>query len=51
MNLNSSSPFWRVKNGFMNVFPRLLENVQCDVLVVGAGITARSSPIKWRPPA
>lgn len=39
MDLNSGSPFWRVKNGLMNVFPRLLENVQCDVLVVGAGIT------------
>ncbi|MBA3581220.1 MAG: FAD-binding oxidoreductase [Gammaproteobacteria bacterium] len=39
MDLNSGLPFWLVKNGLLQTFPRLGENLQCDVLVVGAGIT------------
>ena len=39
MDLKSGSPFWVVKNGLMHAYPRLREDLQCDVLVVGAGIT------------
>lgn len=39
MDLKSGSPFWIVKNGLQHAYPRLQTNVQCDVLVVGAGIT------------
>jgi glycine/D-amino acid oxidase-like deaminating enzyme len=39
MDLKSGYPFWIVKNGLLNAFPVLREAVDCDVLVVGAGIT------------
>lgn len=39
MDLSSGSPFWVIKNGLLHAFPRLHEPVECDVLVVGAGIT------------
>jgi len=39
MNLKSGSPFWVVKNGLQHAYPRLKQDVRCDVLVVGAGIT------------
>ena len=39
MDLKSGYPFWTVKNGLLNAFPALRENIDCDVLVVGAGIT------------
>lgn len=39
MDLSSGSPYWIVKNGLLHAYPRLDEAVQCDVLVVGAGIT------------
>lgn len=39
MNLKSGAPFWVVKNGLMHSYPRLRQNIECDVLVVGAGIT------------
>lgn len=39
MDLKSGYPFWVVKNGLLTDFPALREDVQCDVLVVGAGIT------------
>lgn len=39
MDLKSGHPFWLVKNGLLHAFPRLTEPVQCDVLIVGAGIT------------
>ncbi len=39
MDLSSGSPFWVVKNGLLQSYPRLLAAVRCDVLVVGAGIT------------
>lgn len=39
MDLKSGYPFWVVKNGLLHAYPRLQENLQCDVLVVGAGIT------------
>lgn len=39
MNLKSNEPFWLVKNGLVNAYPSLREDVSCDVLVVGGGIT------------
>ncbi len=39
MDLKSGYPFWPVKNGLLNDFPALRENIDCDVLVIGAGIT------------
>lgn len=39
MDLRSNEPFWLVKNGLIQSFPSLRENVECDVLIVGGGIT------------
>ncbi|SKB37421.1 Glycine/D-amino acid oxidase [Sphingobacterium nematocida] len=39
MDLKSSEPFWLVKNGLMNSYPSLREDIECDVLIVGGGIT------------
>ena len=40
MDLKSGYPFWSIDNGLMFAFPPLHENVSCDVLIVGGGITA-----------
>ncbi len=39
MDLKSGYPYWLVKNGLVHAYPRLAEPLQCDALVVGAGIT------------
>lgn len=39
MDLKSGYPFWAIKNGLMQAFPPLRADVQCDVVVLGAGIT------------
>ena len=39
MDLKSGYPFWAVKNGLMRPFPPLRRNLQCDIAVVGGGIT------------
>ncbi|MDZ4812038.1 MAG: FAD-dependent oxidoreductase [Pseudomonadota bacterium] len=39
MDLSSGSPFWVIKNGLLHAFPRLHQPIECDALVVGAGIT------------
>lgn len=39
MDLKSGYPYWAVKNGLMYAFPRLETDLNCDVVVVGAGIT------------
>jgi glycine/D-amino acid oxidase-like deaminating enzyme len=39
MDLKSGYPWWAVKNGLMHVFPALREDLRCDVVVIGAGIT------------
>lgn len=39
MDLVSPHPFWPIQNGLLSVFPSLKENLTCDVLVLGAGIT------------
>lgn len=39
MDLKSGYPFWAIKNGLMQPFPRLTADARCDVLVIGGGIT------------
>ena len=39
MDLKSGYPFWAIRNGLMHAFPPLQEDVRCDVVVLGAGIT------------
>jgi glycine/D-amino acid oxidase-like deaminating enzyme len=39
MDLKSGRAYWLVKNGLINVHPPLQEDAQCDVVVIGAGIT------------
>ncbi|HUH73239.1 MAG TPA: FAD-dependent oxidoreductase [Chitinophagales bacterium] len=39
MDLKSNEPFWLVKNGIIKSFPSLREDVECEVLVIGGGIT------------
>ena len=39
MNLHSGTPFWLVQNGLMPTRPVLSADEQCDVAIIGAGIT------------
>lgn len=39
MNLKSNKPFWLVKNGLLASYPSLHNDADCDVLIVGGGIT------------
>ncbi|TXF79409.1 NAD(P)/FAD-dependent oxidoreductase [Chryseobacterium sp.] len=39
MDLKSNEPFWLVKNGLLASYPSLKADEECDVLIVGAGIT------------
>ena len=39
MDLKSGYPYWAIKNGLMHAFPQLREDLRCDVVVIGAGIT------------
>src|SRR6185295_10616685 len=39
MNLTSSHPFWSVNNGLLAVYPSLQNDLNCDVVVIGGGIT------------
>lgn len=39
MDVRSNEPFWLVKNGIMHSYPSLRTNANCDVLIVGGGIT------------
>lgn len=39
MDLRSGHPFWLVRNGLLETFPALNEDLSCEVLVVGGGIT------------
>lgn len=39
MDLKSGTPFWALRNGLMTAFPPLAQDIRCDVLIVGAGIT------------
>ena len=40
MDLKSGHPFWPVYNGLPANFPPLLDDVSCDVVIAGAGITS-----------
>lgn len=39
MDLKSNEPFWLIKNGLISSYPSLKEDKQCDVLIIGGGIT------------
>ncbi|WP_437204446.1 NAD(P)/FAD-dependent oxidoreductase [Planctomicrobium sp. SH664] len=39
MELVSPQPFWLVQNGLIATYPALDEDIRCDVVVLGAGIT------------
>ena len=39
MDLKSGYPFWAVSNGLPHAFPPLRQDHDCDVVVLGAGIT------------
>ena len=39
MKLKSNEPFWLVKNGILNSYPSLRNDISVDVLIVGGGIT------------
>ncbi len=39
MDLKSNEPFWLIKNGLLATYPSLQDDLACDVLVVGGGIT------------
>jgi glycine/D-amino acid oxidase-like deaminating enzyme len=39
VDLKSGYPFWPVNDGLLHVYPRLEGDAQCDVAVVGGGIT------------
>lgn len=39
MDLRSGAPYWLLKNGLLGDFPRLRHNEQCDVVILGGGVT------------
>lgn len=39
MDLVSDHPFWAVKNGLLRAYPALEGDADCDVLILGAGIS------------
>ncbi|WP_426477623.1 NAD(P)/FAD-dependent oxidoreductase [Chryseobacterium sp. CBSDS_008] len=39
MDLKSNEPFWLLKNGLLASYPSLKSNAECDVLIIGGGIT------------
>jgi glycine/D-amino acid oxidase-like deaminating enzyme len=39
MNLTSDLPFWTVRNGLIRVYPAPEEDLRCEVLIVGGGIS------------
>ncbi len=39
MDLKSGYPWWAVKNGLPAAFPRLRQDLRCDVAVIGGGVT------------
>ena len=39
MDLKSNEPFWLLKNGLISSFPSLKNDEECDVLIIGGGIT------------
>lgn len=39
MDLKSNEPFWLLKNGLIQSYPSLKSDEECEVLIVGGGIT------------
>jgi glycine/D-amino acid oxidase-like deaminating enzyme len=39
MILRSGYPFWLIKNGLPHAFPKLAEDIETEVLIIGAGIS------------
>ncbi|QQP99124.1 NAD(P)/FAD-dependent oxidoreductase [Lysobacter enzymogenes] len=39
MDLKSGYPFWAIRNGLMHAFPRLREDLDCEIAVIGGGIS------------
>ncbi|NNE75456.1 MAG: FAD-binding oxidoreductase, partial [Pricia sp.] len=39
MKLRTNEPFWLVKNGILDSYPSLREDIETDILIVGGGIT------------
>jgi glycine/D-amino acid oxidase-like deaminating enzyme len=39
MKLRSGEAYWLLKNGIITSYPSLRENISCEILVVGGGIT------------
>ena len=39
MDLKSGYPWWAIKNGLPSLFPRLEQDLRCDVAVIGGGVT------------
>ncbi|UJB21380.1 MULTISPECIES: NAD(P)/FAD-dependent oxidoreductase [Lysobacter] len=39
MDLKSGYPFWAIRNGLMHAFPRLQQDLRCEVAVIGGGIS------------
>jgi len=39
MDLKSNEPFWLLKNGLIKSYPSLKGDEECDVLIIGGGIT------------
>ncbi len=39
MDLVSGCPFWIINNGILGVYPALRENVECEVAIIGGGIS------------
>lgn len=39
MDLKSGYPYWAVRNGLMHAFPALDQDLQCEVAVIGGGVS------------
>ena len=39
MDLKSSHPFWLLQDGLLRTYPPLEVDVECDVAIIGAGVT------------
>lgn len=39
MKLTSNEPFWLIKNGLLESYPSLSQDIKTDILIIGGGIT------------
>ncbi len=39
MKLRSKEPYWLLKNGLVHSYPSLSKNLNCNILIIGGGIT------------